>query len=137
MLGPALLRLVRQFRMGIQAGGLAPAQAMLLKRLHEQPGLGVSELAEAERIRRPTISAHLKQLEWDGLIARMPRQADDRRRMGFRVTPDGETRLEIVRAQWTSWLAGRLDELSPAGRAALADALPHLRAMSARPDPTA
>ena len=135
-LGPALLRLVRQFRAGIHAAGLAPAQVMLLKRLQERPGMGVSELAEVERIRRPTISAHLKQLEWDGLIERMPRDEQDRRRVGFRVTPLGNAQFEIVRQLWTDWLASRLDELPPAGRDVLAAALPHLRAMSAHPDPT-
>jgi len=135
-LAPALLRLVRQFRAGIHAAGLAPAQVMLLKRLQERPGLGVSELAEAERTRRPTISAHLKQLEWDGLIERMPRDPEDRRRVGFHITPLGLAQVEIVRTLWTDWLAGRLDELPPQGRDALAAALPHLRAMSANPDPT-
>jgi DNA-binding MarR family transcriptional regulator len=135
-LAPALLRLVRQFRAGIHTAGLSPAQTMLLKRLQERPGIGVSELADAERIRRPTISALLKQLEWDGLIERMPRDAPDRRRVGFRITPLGNAQFDIVRQQWTDWLAGRLDELSPAGRDALAAALPHLRAMSAYPDPT-
>ena len=107
---------------------------MLLKRLHEHPGLGVSELAEAERIRRPTISAHLKQLEWEGLIERMPRDEIDRRRIGFRMTPLGITQFETVRRHWTDWLASRLDELPPAGRETLTDALPYLRAMSAFPD---
>ena len=134
-LGPALLRLVRQFRAGILAAGLSPAQAMLPKRLQEHPGLGVSELAEAERIRRPTISAHLKQLEWEGLIERMPRDVTDRRRIGFRMTPLGAAQFETVRRHWTDWLASRLDELPPAGRNALNDALPYLRAMSAFPDP--
>ena len=109
---------------------------MLLKRLQEHPGLGVSELAEAERIRRPTISAHLKQLEWEGLIERMPRDTQDRRRIGFRMTPLGTTQFETVRRHWTDWLASRLDELPLAGRDALTAALPYLRAMSAFPDPT-
>lgn len=135
-LAPALLRLVRQFRAGIQAAGLSPAQTMLLKRLKEQPGIGVSELAEAERVRRPSISAHLKQMEWDGMIERMPRQNEDRRRVGFRITPAGCYQLDLVHQQWTTWLAGRLDELSPVGRTALTDALPHLRAMSSHPDQT-
>lgn len=135
-LGPALMRLARQFRAGIHAAGLSPAQAMLLKRLQERPGMGVSELADAERVRRPTISAHLKQLEWEGLIERMPRVTEDRRRVGFRMTPLGTSQVESVRRQWTDWLASRLDELPPAGRDILADALPYLRAMSAFPDPT-
>ncbi|HLZ67841.1 MAG TPA: MarR family winged helix-turn-helix transcriptional regulator [Aliidongia sp.] len=136
-LGPALLRLVRQFRAGVHAAGLSPAQTMLLKRLLERPGIGVSELADAERIRRPTISAHIKVLETAGLVERMPPNADDRRRVGFRVTPAGKARLQAVWDQWTAWLASRLDELPPAGRSTLADALPHLGAMGAHhPDPT-
>jgi DNA-binding MarR family transcriptional regulator len=133
-LAPALLRLVRQFRAGIVAAGLSPAQTMLLKRLRKQPGLGVSELADAERIRRPTLSSHIKQLETAGLVERMPPHPDDRRRVGFRVTPAGAALLQIVGEQWTAWLTGRLDELPPDGRAALAAALPHLGAMGANPD---
>lgn len=135
-LGPALLMLVRQFRAGIHAAGLSPAQAMMLKRLKEHPGIGVSELADAERIRRPTISGHIKQLEADGLIERMPPHPDDRRRVGFTITPAGQTLLDAVKRQWTQWLARRLDELPESGRRVLADALPHLAAMSARTEPT-
>jgi DNA-binding MarR family transcriptional regulator len=136
-LGPALLRLVRQFRAGVHAAGLSPAQTMLLKRLQARPGMGVSELAAAERIRRPTISGHIKLLAAEGLVERMAPNEEDRRRVGFRVTPAGSARLQIVWQQWTAWLASRLDELPAAGRHSLADALPHLRAMGADSDPTA
>ncbi|HEV2676226.1 MAG TPA: MarR family transcriptional regulator [Aliidongia sp.] len=135
-LGPALLQLVRQFRAGIHAAGLSPSQAMVLKRLHEHPGLGVGELAAAERLRRPTISSHIKELEAAGLVERLPPHADDRRRVGFKITPAGRVLLETVKARWTEWLAHRLDELPAPGRRALADALPHLGAMSAHTEPT-
>lgn len=135
-LAPALLMLVRQFRAGIHAAGLSPAQAMVLKRLYERPGIGVSELADAERIRRPTISGHIKQLEADGLIERLPPHPDDRRRMGFTITPAGLTLLDAVKRQWTLWLARRLDELPEPGRRILAEALPYLDAMSVPTEPS-
>jgi DNA-binding MarR family transcriptional regulator len=133
-LGPALLRLVRQFRAGIPGLGLSPAQAMLLKRVQERPGIGVSELAAAERIRRPTISSLVKQLEAADLIRRLPPPADDRRRAGFAITPAGEALFDVVKQQWTVWLARRLEALPEPGRHALLEALPYLVAMSAETD---
>jgi DNA-binding MarR family transcriptional regulator len=133
-LGPALLRLVRQFRAGIPGLGLSPAQAMLLKRVQEWPGIGVSDLATAERIRRPTISSLLKQLEAAGLVRRLPPPADDRRRVGFTITPAGEALFDAVKDQWTAWLARRLEDVPEPGRRALADALPYLVAMSVETD---
>ncbi|WP_189047480.1 MarR family winged helix-turn-helix transcriptional regulator [Aliidongia dinghuensis] len=131
-LGPALLRLVRQFRAGMPAAGLPPAQVMLLKRVLEQPGIGVSALAEAERISRPTVSSQIRQLEAAGLVARLPAPDEDRRRVGLAITPSGRALLNAVKDGWTRWLAQRLTALPESGRATLADALPHLLAMSAQ-----
>jgi DNA-binding MarR family transcriptional regulator len=136
-LGPALLRLVRQFRLGIQAVGLPPAQVMLLARIAERPGIGVSELAATECIRRATISGHMREIEAAGLVERLPPDPDDRRRGGFAATPAGLRLLDDVKRRWTGWLAHRILELPDEGREALAASLPHLRDMSALSAPPA
>ena len=132
-LGPALLRLVRQFRLGIHDVGLPPARVMLLWRIAERPGIGVTELAAAERIRRATISGHMGEIEAVGLVERLPHHPDDRRRGGFAVTPAGRRLLDNVKRRWAAWLARRLLELPAEGQEAVAAALPHLRSMGARP----
>lgn len=132
-LGPALLRLVRQFRLGIQALGLPPAQVMLLWRIAERPGIGVSGLAATECIRRATVSGHMRDIEAAGLVERLPQDPGDRRRGGFAVTPAGLRLLDDVKRRWTAWLARRILDLPEDGRAALAASLPCLHRMSAPP----
>jgi DNA-binding MarR family transcriptional regulator len=130
-LGPALLRLVRQFRLGIHAVGLPPAQVMLLRRIAERPGIGVSELAATECIRRATISGHMRDIAAAGLVERLPQDPEDRRRSGFAVTPAGLRLLDDVKRQWTAWLAHRILDLPEEGREALAASLPYLRHLGA------
>jgi DNA-binding MarR family transcriptional regulator len=71
---------------------------------------------------RPSMSGHLKRLEAAGWIMRDPACAEDRRRIGVRLTEAGETALATIRRRRNDWLAARLDGLAPDDRAALAAA---------------
>ena len=125
-LGPALFGLMRQFRRHIHAGaGLPPAQAALLGMIVRHPGIGVSAIAAAEGSRPATVSIKIKPLEAAGLIARTP-DAADRRRTGFAATEAGQRMAREIKRQWTAALAGRLAQLPPEGRIAIAAALPYL-----------
>ena len=68
------------------------------------------------------MSAHLKRLEAAGWIQREPPRADDRRRVGLRVTAAGEAALLAIRRQRNEWLAARLAALPAKDRRALAAA---------------
>jgi DNA-binding MarR family transcriptional regulator len=128
-LRPAVLHVSRRLRQAGQRSGLSPQELMILVQVRKHPGIGVSALADAERISRPTMSAHVKRLEADGLVARTGDDQDGRR-SGLSVTPEGQARLEQVRRDRNDWLAPRLADLSPEERRALADAAPILQRLA-------
>jgi DNA-binding MarR family transcriptional regulator len=126
----ALLRLSRQIRRESQSLGLSPLDAMLLGHVKTTEGIGVSELAELEAMSRPAMSTHVKRLEAEGWIARLERDAADRRRVGLVLTPAGRRALDAVRRRRTDWLAARLATLTPEARAAIDQALGPLGAIT-------
>lgn len=128
-LRPAVLHVSRRLRQAGQRSGLSPQELMILVQVRKSPGIGVSALAGAERISRPTMSAHVKRLEAEGLIARTGDDQDGRR-SGLSVTPEGQARLEQVRRDRNDWLAPRLANLSVEERQALADAAPILQRLA-------
>jgi DNA-binding MarR family transcriptional regulator len=82
----------------------------------------VRALAEHEGVSAPAMSGYIDRLEAAGFVARV-RSAEDRRRVGLRVTGDGVRVLRSARSRRTAWLAQRLRRLSDAERAAVAAAL--------------
>jgi DNA-binding MarR family transcriptional regulator len=118
-LRPAVLRLSRQLRRQSQSLGLSALDESLLTGVFRQDGIGVSQLAEAEHMSRPTMSAHVKRLEADGYIARRAPDSQDKRRVGLTLTPAGRKALEALRRRRNDWLAQRLAALTPDARAAL------------------
>jgi len=127
--GP-LLRVSRKLRQEAQKAGLSTQDALILGYIRKHPGVGVSELAEADQISRPTMSAHVKRLEAAGWLARSD-DAQDGRRSGLAVTPAGGRKLDAVRRLRNDWLSARLALLSDAERAQLAAAAaPLLRLVS-------
>jgi DNA-binding MarR family transcriptional regulator len=130
-LRPALLRVSRRLRLEAQKVGLSAQDALLLGHITKNPGVGVSALADAEKITRPTMSAHIKRLEAEGLVARR-NDAEDGRRSGLTITPAGMRKLELIRRERNDWLAARLARLSPRERALIeAAAEPLLRLVEA------
>jgi len=126
-LRPALLRVSRRLRLEAQKVGLSAQDALLLGHITKNPGVGVSALADAEKITRPTMSAHIKRLEAEGLVARSD-DADDGRRSGLTITEAGRRKLELIRRERNDWLAARLARLSSEERALIeAAAEPLLR----------
>jgi DNA-binding MarR family transcriptional regulator len=57
------------------------------------------------------MSKYVGRLEEAGLIVREPSE-EDRRRIGLRVSPEGERVLRSVKSRRTAWLAARLRGLS-------------------------
>lgn len=110
-LRPVLFKLNRQLRREIHSLGVTGGQASLLFTIQRRPGIGVGELAALERMSAPGMSKYVARLEADGLIVREPSD-EDRRRVGLRVSPEGERVLRSVKSRRTAWLAARLKELS-------------------------
>ena len=82
-------------------------------------------LAAEEGISPPAMSGHVDRLERSGFIERL-RSSDDRRRVGLRLTHDGERLMRRVRARRTTWLADRLRSLEPDALDSIQAAIPAL-----------
>jgi DNA-binding MarR family transcriptional regulator len=111
-LRPTLLRVGRELRREAREVGVSPEQVSLMVAIKYAPGIGVRELAAKERVSAPALSNHIDRLERDGLVSRTPDDTD-RRRVGLRLTDEGQRVLRRVRSRRTAWLATRLRGLSP------------------------
>ena len=124
-LRPVLLRLARELRKETEQLGITARQATLLWLVKRRPGLSLAELAAAEGISAPAMSGHVDRLERARLLERV-RSSDDRRRLGLRLTEEGERLMRRVRARRTTWLADRLKALEPSELEAIELAVPAL-----------
>jgi DNA-binding MarR family transcriptional regulator len=124
-LRPVLLRLARELRKETEQLGITARQATLLWLVKRNPGLSLAELAAEEGISAPAMSGHVDRLERAGLLERL-RSSDDRRRVGLRLTEEGERLMRRVRARRTTWLADRLKALEPSELEAIELAVPAL-----------
>jgi DNA-binding MarR family transcriptional regulator len=132
-LRPALLRASRRLRQESQRVGASALDAMLLIHIQKNPGVGVSDLAEAEHMSKPSMSGHVKRLEAAGWVARA-NDANDGRRSGLAITEDGRRQLAAVRQHRNDWLAARLAKLTPDARRKLEAAIePLLQIVSLDP----
>jgi DNA-binding MarR family transcriptional regulator len=124
-LRPVLLRLARELRKETEQLGITSRQATLMWLVKRSPGLSLAELAAQEGISPPAMSGHIDRLERAGLLERI-RSSDDRRRVGLRLTDEGERLMRRVRARRTTWLTDRLRTLEPEALESIEAALPAL-----------
>jgi DNA-binding MarR family transcriptional regulator len=108
----------RELRRETRALGASPEQVALLVSIKYAPGVGIRELAARERVSPPAMTKHVDRLERDGLVERTQSE-DDRRRVGIRLTDEGQRLLRRVRSRRTAWLAQRLAGLDAAELAAI------------------
>ena len=125
-LRPVLLRLSRELRKETEQLGVTARQATLLWLVKRSPGLSLAELAAEEGISPPALSGHVDRLEVAGLLERV-RSSEDRRRVGLRLTEEGEKLMRRIRARRTTWLADHLRALEPTELVAVGAAIPALR----------
>ena len=110
-------RMARRLRQ--EAGALlSPSQAAALTTIERHGPLTPSELAERERVQRPTVTRVLARLEEAGLVDRAA-DPQDRRSSLVSISEDGRALLESARARKDAFLARRIDALEPADREAL------------------
>ena len=122
-----IARMARRLRQ--EAGtDLGPSQLAALATIERHGPLAPSELAERERIKRPTATRILGRLEDAGLLERV-RDPDDGRCSILSITGEGRALLRRLRARKTAYLARRLHELDSADLAALERAADVIEAM--------
>jgi DNA-binding MarR family transcriptional regulator len=110
-LRPVLLQLTRELRREVHSLGVTGGQVSLLVQIQRSPGIGVRELAQRERMSAPGMSKYIVRLESAGLLRR--EALPDKRRVGLRLTEEGDRVLRSVKNRRTAWLAARLRGLEP------------------------
>ena len=109
-------------RMRQEAGTeLRASSASALTSVELHGPLTPSELAEVERIKRPSATRILRGLEGEGLIERTPDPNDGRSAL-ISITADGRERLRRLRQRKNAYLARRMRDLDPVEISALARA---------------
>ena len=123
----AVTRLARRLRQ--EAGAdLGPSQTAALATVERHGPLAPSELAEIERIKRPTATRIVRHLEGAGLIKRV-KDPEDGRSSILSVTAEGRALLKRVRERKTAYLAKRLGAMDADDRRTLERAAELLEGM--------
>jgi DNA-binding MarR family transcriptional regulator len=109
----AIVRTARRLRQeAAGAGGaeLTPTAASALATVERHGPLTPSDLAEIERVKRPTATRTLRVLEAAGLVDRTP-DPDDGRSALIGVNVAGRERLRRLRGRKNAYLARRMRDL--------------------------
>ena len=109
----AIVRTARRLRQeaAAETGGLTPTATAALATIERHGPLTPSELAEIERVKRPTVTRTLGCLERAGLVERTPDPADGRSSL-VAINAAGRERLRRLRGRKNAYLARRMRELS-------------------------
>ena len=113
-------------------GDLTPTSASALATVERHGPLTPSELAEVERIKRPTATRTLRVLVEAGLVDRAPDPADGRSAL-VSVNAAGRERLRRLRGRKNAYLAKRMRDLPAEDVAALERAAQILEQMLEEP----
>ncbi|MEK6278437.1 MAG: MarR family transcriptional regulator [Actinomycetota bacterium] len=123
----AIARTARRLRQeaGVELG---PTTVAALATVERHGPLTPSELADHERVKRPTATRILRSLADAGLVERTPDPEDGRSAL-ISVTAEGRERLRRLRKRKNAYLARRMRDLDPAEIAALQRAAEILEGM--------
>jgi DNA-binding MarR family transcriptional regulator len=117
----AVGRLYRRFRSERPEGGLGDTALAVLTWLHKHGPRTLTELSEHDRVSPASMSQTVNRLASAGYVVRT-RDADDRRKVVFSTTAEGDELARAARAQRNAWLDQRLRALSAEDRAVIARA---------------
>ena len=123
----AVARTARRLRQEA-GGGLSPTLSAALASIDRHGPLTPSELADRERVKRPTATRLLATLEEGGLVARTS-DPSDRRSSLIAITPEGRELMRTLRTRKDAYLVRRLAKLTADERATLARAADLLERM--------
>jgi DNA-binding MarR family transcriptional regulator len=107
-----IVRTARRLRQeaAAEATGLTPTSTSALATIERHGPLTPSELAQLERVKRPTVTRTLGCLDREGLIGRTPDPADGRSAL-VSVNAAGRERLRRLRSRKNAYLARRMREM--------------------------
>jgi DNA-binding MarR family transcriptional regulator len=114
----AVGRLYRRFRSERPEGGLGDTALAVLSRLHKHGAQTLTDLSEHDRVSPASMSQTVNRLTSAGYAVRT-RDPDDRRKVLFSTTAEGDELASAARAQRNAWLDQRLQALSAEDRAVI------------------
>ncbi|MQA03963.1 MAG: MarR family transcriptional regulator [Streptosporangiales bacterium] len=125
------MRLSRRLRAqrAAELDALPATQVAALATLEQHGPLALNELARRERVKPPSMTRIVAQLEQRALVERTAHPTD-RRQALFAPTVQGRRLIKEDRKRRDAWLAQRLKELTPAERDALRAAVPVLEKLA-------
>jgi DNA-binding MarR family transcriptional regulator len=108
----ALVRTARRLRQeaATETGGLTTTATAALATIERHGPLTPSELADLERVKRPTVTRTLACLEREGLVERTPDPTDGRSSL-VAINAAGRERLRRLRGRKNAYLARRMRDL--------------------------
>ena len=115
-------------------GGLSPTLTAALATVEQHGPLTPSELADRERVQRPTATKLIARLEAEGLVLRTA-DPDDRRSCLISASASGRDHLKEARSRKDAFLARRLRALPAEDRATLERAATLLERLLEEEDP--
>jgi DNA-binding MarR family transcriptional regulator len=116
----AVARTARRLRQEA-GGGLSPTLSAALASIERHGPLTPSELADRERVKRPTATRLIRTLEESGYVTRTADVSDLRSSL-IAITPEGRELMRTLRTRKDLYLAQRLRSLDDEERATLARA---------------
>jgi DNA-binding MarR family transcriptional regulator len=128
----ALERVIAWLRQSREPAGLSASGLSALSRLDSLGSLRVTELAELEQLTQPGMTTLINRLE-DAGFAMRESDPSDGRAVRVTITPAGVARVIQNRDERAARLRSRIAQLSEVDQAALAAALPALRAFATEP----
>jgi DNA-binding MarR family transcriptional regulator len=114
--------------------GLTPARFSALASLRFHDSRNIGDLAADERVKAPSMTRLVRDMERDGLLVRTPDPADGRGVL-IELTPHAAALFDAVRAEKIALVAGYLDTLSEPARGAVAVAFAALDDLAVPPEP--
>ncbi len=129
----AAIHLLRRLRVQDAALGLSARRLSALSVIVFAGPIPVSELAEAEQVRVPTISRLVKELEYEGLVERLTDSSDGRIQL-IQATEAGANLLHEGRRRRIAVFAADIAQLPPDQQALLAEAAALLADLNLPPD---
>lgn len=133
----AVVRTARRLRQEAAGavGELTPTSAAALATVERHGPLTPSELAEIERVKRPTATRTLRVLCEAGLVERTP-DPTDRRSALVSITGEGREQLRRLRGRKNAYLARRMRDLPGADIETLERAATILEGILEQPRPS-
>ena len=115
--------------------GLTPARFSTLASLRFHGSRNIGDLAADERVRPPSMTRLVRDMERDGLLARTPDPADGRGVL-IELTPAAAVLFDTARAQKIALVADFLETLSRPAQTAIRIAFAALDDLAEPPEPS-